>query len=116
MRAIGVVIVVSTSSQPQKMRSPSAVGSALVVTSLVVLVAPLISCVLHFLHDVPLISIPLTSWMNSSFNLQFEAMATFPRIVASGFVMYVGACLHCVGREFLKEEVVFKAQNYNKKF
>ncbi len=85
------------------MRSPSVIGLALVATSLVVLVAPLVSLVLHFLQDVP-ISIPISSSMSSSFHvLHFEAMVTFPRVVASGFVLYVGACLHCVGRHLLKE-------------
>lgn len=82
------------------MRSPSIIGPALVVTSLIALAAPLVSFVLYFLHDVP-ISI---SSMNSSFNLQFEAMTTFPRIVASCLVFYVGACLHCVGRKLLEED------------
>jgi hypothetical protein len=72
------------------MRSPSVIGSTLVVTSLFVLIAPLISFVLHF-ADVPLISK----------QLQFEAMVTFPRIMASGLVIYLGMCFHCVGREFL---------------
>lgn len=83
------------------MRSPSTLGPALVAASAIVLVAPLVSFVLYFLHDVP-ISISIPS-MNNSFNLQFEAMATFPRIVASGLVFYVGACLHCVGRKLLEE-------------
>ncbi len=82
------------------MRSPSTIGPALVAASVIVLVAPLVSVVLHFLHDVPIISI---SSINSSFNLQYEAMTTFPRIVASGLVFYIGACFHCVGHKLLEE-------------
>jgi len=85
------------------MRSPSAIGSTLIVTSAFVLVAPLISLVLHFAdsHLPSIILIPLTSSASSS--LQFEAMVTFPRIVASGLVLYLGGCFAFVGWKLLEE-------------
>jgi hypothetical protein len=82
------------------MRSPSAVGSTLIVTSLFVLAVPLISLVMHFadVHMPLIISIPSTSSISST-----DAMVTFPRIVASGLVMYLAGCLNYVGRKSIEE-------------
>ena len=81
-------------------RSPSRIGLILVATSISVLVAPLLSCTLHYFAD----NMHDNMIMNSAyFRLQFEAMVAFPRIVASGLILYVGACIHCIGRNILKE-------------
>lgn len=75
------------------MRSPSAIGSSLVVTSLIVLAVPLISLALHIADDL----------LPSSISNSFDFLLTFPQTVASFLVMYLGVCLHCIGLKFLEE-------------